>query len=332
MNIDEFRELVENSPEACAASRDVVQRRAGDILRPRDALKRLDDVAVWIAGWHRSDRPKVSTPVGLVFAADHGVARDEQVSAYPTEVTAAMLAAYNAGQSTLSAFADVAGARVIAHDVGVARPTGNIAIEDALSNDELVRCIDAGLNAVNDLAADLIVIGEMGIGNTTVAAALAAANVGGPVDVWVGRGTGVDDDGYQRKLSAVQRAVDRVRNDSDPLEILRKIGGSEIAAMVGAIVGARHRSIPVLLDGYVVTAAASVLFQVSPQALDHTLVGHCSAEPGHRRLLDHLGMDHLLDLDMRLGEGSGAMAAVPLVKMACAGISNVPTFGEWFGA
>lgn len=332
MNIEEFRELVHNSPDACAASRDAVQRRAEEILRPRDALKRLDDVAVWIAGWHRSDRPKVSTPVGLVFAADHGVARDEQVSAYPTEVTAAMLAAYNAGQSTLSAFADVAGARVIAHDVGVARPTGNIAIEDALSNDELVRCIDAGLNAVNDLSADLIVIGEMGIGNTTVAAALAAANVGGPVDVWVGRGTGVDDDGYQRKLSAVQRAVDRVRNDTDPLEILRKIGGSEIAAMVGAIVGARHRSIPVLLDGYVVTAAASVLFQVSPQALDHTLIGHCSAEPGHRRLLDHLGMDHLLDLDMRLGEGSGAMAAVPLVKMACAGISNVPTFGEWFGA
>ena len=332
MTLDDFRNLILNSPEPCAASRDAVRSRADDILRPRGALKRLDDVAVWVAGWHRTDRPKVSAPVGLVFAADHGVARDEQVSAYPIEVTAAMLAAYNSGRSTLSAFAEVAGAQVVAHDVGVARPTGNIAIEDALTADDLIRCFGAGIDAVKELSADLIVIGEMGIGNTTVAAALSAANVGGSVDTWVGRGTGVDDDGYRRKLSAVQRAVDRVRNDSDPLEILRKIGGSEIAAMVGAIVGARHRSIPVLLDGYVVTAAASVLFEISPRALDHTLVGHCSAEPGHRRLLDHLGMDHLLNLEMRLGEGSGAMAAVPLVKMACAGISNVPTFGEWFGA
>ncbi len=332
MNIDGFRDLVENFPGPCSASRDAVRARADDILRPRDALKRLDDVAVWMAGWHRTERPHVSTPVGLVFAADHGVARDEQVSAYPVEVTAAMLAAYNAGKSTLSAFAEVAGARVIAHDVGVARPTGNIAVEDALTTDDLMRCICAGMDAVKDLEADLIVIGEMGIGNTTVAAALAAAFVGGPMNEWVGRGTGVDDDGYERKIAVVQRAVHRVRNEPDPLEILRKIGGSELAAMVGAIAEARRRSIPVLLDGYVVTAAASTLFQISPHALDHTLVGHCSAEPGHHRLLKKLGMDFLLNLDMRLGEGSGAMAAVPLVKMACAGVSNVPTFAEWFGA
>jgi nicotinate-nucleotide--dimethylbenzimidazole phosphoribosyltransferase len=171
----------------------------------------------------------------------------------------------------------------------------------------------------------------MGIGNTTAAAAVAAALAGGDVEVWVGRGTGIDDEGLARKRAAVEQAVRRVVGVTDPVEILRQVGGAELAAVAAATVAARLRSIPVVLDGYVVTAAVAPLIELDRAALDHCIAGHCSAEPGHRRLLERLGKRPLLDLEMRLGEGSGAMAAVPLIALACAGVAAVPTFAEWFG-
>jgi nicotinate-nucleotide--dimethylbenzimidazole phosphoribosyltransferase len=171
----------------------------------------------------------------------------------------------------------------------------------------------------------------MGIGNTTAAAAVAAALGGGEVAEWVGRGTGVDDAGLARKRAAVEAAVARIAGLTDPIEVLREVGGAELVAIAAAVVAARHRRLPVVLDGYVVTAAALPVGVAEPAALDHCVAGHCSAEPGHRRLLDRLGKPPLLDLGLRLGEGSGAMAAVPLVAMACAGVTEVPTFAEWFG-
>jgi nicotinate-nucleotide--dimethylbenzimidazole phosphoribosyltransferase len=313
------------------AAIDAVEDRAAQILRPAGALARLDDVAAWMAGWQRTPTPAVTRPAALIFAADHGVAAAEAVSAYPTDVTAAMLAAYRAGRSTISAFAAIAGATVEAVDVGVGRPTGDIRVESALSAERFAECVEEGRSAVDALDTDLLVLGEMGIGNTTSAAAVTAALLGGELESWVGRGTGVDAEGLGRKHDAVTAAVRRIADVTDPIEVLREVGGAELAALAGAIAAARARSLPVLLDGYVVTASALPLGLLSPGALDHCRVGHCSAEPGHRRLLDHLGMSPLLDLDMRLGEGSGAMAAVPLVAMACAGITQVPTFGEWFG-
>lgn len=313
------------------AAIDAVEDRAAQILRPAGALARLDDVASWMAGWQRTSTPAVTRPAALIFAADHGVAAASAVSAYPTDVTAAMLAAYGAGRSTISAFAAIAGATVGAVDVGVGRPTGDIRVESALSAERFAECVEAGRSAVDALDTDLLVLGEMGIGNTTAAAAVTAALLGGEPESWVGRGTGIDADGLGRKQDAVTAAVRRIADLTDPLEVLREVGGAELAALAGAVAAARSRSLPVLLDGYVVTASALPLGLVSPGALDHCRVGHCSAEPGHRRLLDHLGMSPLLDLDMRLGEGSGAMAAVPLVAMACVGITQVPTFGEWFG-
>jgi nicotinate-nucleotide--dimethylbenzimidazole phosphoribosyltransferase len=201
-----------------------------------------------------------------------------------------------------------------------------------MSEQRFDEALSAGRNAVEQLDADLLVIGEMGIGNTTVAAALTAALLGGEPDQWVGRGTGVDDEGFGRKVLAVERATSRVANICDPLELLREVGGTELAAMAGAIIAARMRRLPVILDGYVVTAAALVLFQIDQKSLDHCWIGHCSGEPGHRKVLEYLKKPHLLDLNMRLGEGSGAMAAVPLVKMACAAVTDVPTFTEWFGS
>jgi nicotinate-nucleotide--dimethylbenzimidazole phosphoribosyltransferase len=283
-----------------------------------------------VAEWQGTAQPAVRKPAALIFAADHGVAA-AGVSKYPVDVTGAMLAAYRSGKSTVSAFAAVAGATVDAIDVGVGRPTGDIRVEAALSHERFEECVAAGRAAVDGLDADLLVLGEMGIGNTTAAAAVAAALLGGDAVEWVGRGTGVDDEGLSRKQDAAIAAVQRIAHVHDPLEVLREIGGAELVAVAAAIVAARARHLPVLLDGYVVTAAALPLATLEPHALDHCEVGHVSAEPGHRRLVARIGKRPLLDLGMRLGEGSGAMAAVPLVAMACAGITDVPTFGEWFG-
>jgi nicotinate-nucleotide--dimethylbenzimidazole phosphoribosyltransferase len=325
--------LVESLAAMSPGSReaaDAVRLRAADILRPAGALARLDDVAAWVAQWQGTSTPAVRKPAALIFAADHGVAA-AGVSMYPIDVTAAMLSAYRAGKSTISAFAAITGATVAAIDVGVGRPTGDIRVEAALSHERFEEACTAGREAVEGLDADLLVLGEMGIGNTTAAAAVVAALCGGDVDQWVGRGTGVDDEGLARKRDAVRMAVTRVADVTDPLEVLREVGGAELVAIAAAIVAARSRHLPVVIDGYVVTASALPLHALVPGALDHCLVGHCSAEPGHRRLLQQLDKQPLLDLQMRLGEGSGAMAAVPLVAMACAGITEVPTFGEWFG-
>jgi nicotinate-nucleotide--dimethylbenzimidazole phosphoribosyltransferase len=314
--------------EAAAAA---VHERAAQILRPHGALAWLDELAEWVAGWHRDAQPRIDRPVGLIFAADHGVAEAEEVSAYPTDVTAAMFAAYRQGRSTINAFARLAGATVDAVDVGIGRPTGDIRFTEALSVARFDEIVDIAVAAVAGLDGDLLVLGEMGIGNTTASAAIAAALAGGETAAWVGRGTGIDDAGLARKRDAVQQAVRRIVGVTDPLEVLREVGGSELVAIAAAVTAARHRSLPVVLDGYVVTAAVLPLVLSEPRALDHCIVGHCSAEPGHRRLLERLGKRPLLDLDMRLGEGSGAMAAVPIVAMACAGITEVPTFAEWFG-
>ncbi len=325
-----LRDAVSTLPSRDDASYDAVTERAANILRPAGALARLDEVAAWAAGWQRTARPAVRRPAALIFAADHGVTA-AGVSKYPTDVTGAMLTAYRAGKSTITAFAAVAGASVDAIDVGVGRPSGDIRYESAMSAARFDGAVDAGRNAVDGLDADLLVLGEMGIGNTTAAAAVAAALGGGEVAAWVGRGTGVDDEGLLRKREAVREAIGRIAGVVDPLEVLRELGGMELVAMAAAIVAARHRQLPVVIDGYVVTSAAMPLVSMNAAAIDHCLVGHCSAEPGHRRLLERLGKQPLLDLDMRLGEGSGAMAAVPLIAMACAGITEVPTFGEWFG-
>ena len=327
---DWLREAVATLPTHDEVAHQAVVERAANILRPSGALARLDSVAAWVAGWQRTSSPAVRRPAALIFAADHGVTA-AGVSKYPADVTRAMLAAYRAGKSTITAFAAVAGASVEAIDVGVGRPTGDIRYESAMSTERFNEAVAAGRDAVQGIDADLLVLGEMGIGNTTAAAAVAAALGGGEVAAWVGRGTGVDDEGLSRKRKAVREAVTRIVGVLDPLEVLREVGGAELVAMAAAIVAARHRQLPVLIDGYVVTAAAMALASIAPTALDHCLVGHCSAEPGHRRLLERLDKLPLLDLEMRLGEGSGAMAAVPLVAMACAGITEVPTFGEWFG-
>jgi nicotinate-nucleotide--dimethylbenzimidazole phosphoribosyltransferase len=323
--------LLQGLPQRDEVAAAAVHERAAGILRPSGALRWLDEIAEWVAGWHHQPLPRIERPVGLIFAADHGVAAASPVSAYPTDVTQAMYLASQQQRSTITAFGRIAGAEVVTVDVGVGIPTGDIRTEAALNKERFQSVVEAAVAVVDDIDSDLLVLGEVGIGNTTPAAAVAAALAGGEVAAWVGRGSGVDDEGLIRKRAAVQSAVRRIAGITDPLEVLREVGGAELVAIAAACMAARHRSIPVVLDGYVVTASVLPLALTTSDALDHCTVGHCSAEPGHRRLLERLGKRPLLDLDMRLGEGSGAMAAVPLIAMACAGISEVPTFHEWFG-
>jgi nicotinate-nucleotide--dimethylbenzimidazole phosphoribosyltransferase len=304
-----------------------VRRRADSVLRPAGALAALDDVAVWLAGWQRTASPAVERPACLVFAADHGVAA-RGVSAYPASVTHEMLHALRSGVATASVLCRVAGVSLGVVDVGVGRPTSDLTEEAALTAARFGEAWEAGRAAVGELDADLLVLGEMGIGNTTAAAAVAAALFGGDPGDWVGRGTGIDHATLVTKRAAVAAAATRAVGLA-PLEVLRHAGGAELVAIASAAVEARRRSLPVLMDGYVVTSALSVLEVDRAGALDHVLAAHCSPEPGHRRLLERLGKSPLVDLGLRLGEGSGALLAVPLVRMAAAGVVDVATFAEW---
>ena len=320
--------LLAEAPGPDVEARAAVAARAGRTLRPSGALARLDATASWLAGWQRTARPAVERPAAVVFVGDHGVA-DEDVSAYPAAVTPAMLRALREGVATASAMARTVGAELRVVDVGAGRPTGNIVREPALTPERFAECFDAGRSTVAALSCDLLVLGEMGIANTTPAAAVAATLYGGPAEEWTGRGTGVDDAGWGRKVAAVEAARARVPAEAGPFDVLREAGGAELAAIAGAALEARIRSIPVLLDGFVVTAAVAPLAVAAAGALDHCIAGHRSPEPGHALLLSKLGMEPLLDLGMRLGEASGALAAVPLVRLAAAAVVDVATFEEF---
>jgi nicotinate-nucleotide--dimethylbenzimidazole phosphoribosyltransferase len=315
-------------PAADNAARAAVDRRAADILRPAGAFARLDEIASWLASWQRTDRPRVLRPAAIVFAADHGVVA-EGVSSYPSEVTRAVHDALRERAATGAVMARALEAELVVVDVGIGRPTGNIVREAALSTERFVESFDAGRSAVAGLQPDLLVLGDMGIGNTTAAAAVCALLFGLGAEDWTGRGAGIDDAGYERKLAAVEAARSRVADVSDPIEVLRQVSGAELVALAGAAVEARMRSIPVVLDGFVVASAVAPLELTVAGVLDHCLAGHCSAEPGHRLLLDKLGKRPLLDLELRLGEGSGGLLAVPLIRMAAACVTEVATFAEW---
>ncbi len=319
--------LLADLPGPDLDARDQVAARAATVLRPAGAFARLDAVAAWLAGWQGTTAPRVDRPHVAVFAADHGVAADG-VSAYPASVTAAMADAIRSGVATVTVLAREVGATLGLVNVGVGRPTGNIRVADAMTPDEFDTAAAAGAAAVEEADADLLVVGEIGIGNTTAAAAVAAATLGGAAADWVGPGTGVVGTALARKCDVVQAALDRVGSVA-PLHALRRLGGRELAAMAGAVAAARRCRLPVVLDGFIATAAVAPLAVARPGSLDHCIAGHCSAEPGHHRLLEALRLDPLMQLDLRLGEGSGALVAVPVIRMAAAAVVEVATFEEW---
>ncbi len=323
--LSDFADLLRAAPLADAAAQAGAVARNGQLTKPPGALGRLEDIAIWVGGWQGTDRPQIARPQVLIFAGNHGVTA-QGISAFPAEVTVQMVGNFSAGGAAINQLARAFGASMAVHALELDRPTADFTQGPAMTEAETVTALQVGWAAV-DPAADLLVVGEMGIGNTTVAAAIAAALFGGTGADWVGRGTGVDDAGLARKARAVDAGLAR-NPDRAALQVLAALGGREIAAMAGAMARARVLRIPLILDGFIACSAAAVLQVVAPGALDHAVAGHQSAEGAHGRLLAALGKEPLLNLGLRLGEGSGAALAMGIVKAAVACHSGMATFAE----
>ncbi len=332
-------------PDAPAAT--AARDRQATLTKPPGALGRLEELSVWVAACQGTCPPKQFERARVVvFAGDHGVSA-AGVSAYPAEITAAMVANFGAGGAAvnvLAALAD-AGVRVVDIAVDTAEPltpsigshkvrrsSGNIANTDALTADEVIKAVDAGRQVADeevDAGADLLIAGDMGIANTTPATALVAALTETEPVAAVGRGTGIDDAGWARKTAAVRDALYRARGlSADPIALLRICGGADLAAITGFCAQSAVRRTPVLLDGVVVTAAALAAERLAPGAKQWWRAGHRSTEPAHSLALHDLELDPIVDLGMRLGEGTGALVALPVLRAAVGTLASMATFEE----
>ena len=341
-----LEELIANIRPLDETAMQSVRARQDRLTKPQGSLGRLEELSIQIAGMTSLTAPHIQHKLVTVMAGDHGVTA-EGVSAFPREVTVQMVENFLNGGAAINVLARHAGARVVVVDMGVAADipahpglivkkigygTGNIVREAAMSREDAVRAVLAGAQVVIDEAAnglDILVPGDMGIGNTTPSAAIAASILGKAGSLVVGRGTGVDDAGWQRKVRAVDQAIGLHHPEpTDGLDVLAKLGGFEIGGLAGAMLAAASRRVPVLLDGFISTAAALIAVQIAPQARHYMIAAHRSQENGHALMLEWLGLRPLLDLDLRLGEGSGAALALPIVEAACKLVTEMATFGE----
>lgn len=322
-----FAAALADLPGPDAAARDAAAARQTQLTKPAGSLGRLEEIALFMAGWQGKERPTLDRVRTAIFAGNHGVTR-HGVSAFPADVTVQMVANFEAGGAAINQLAREAGLelRVIALDLD--RPTADFTEAPAMSVDECLDALNRGAEMVEP-GLDLLTVGEMGIGNSTAAAALCARSLGGDVRDWVGPGTGLDSAGIARKVAVIERAL-TTHTDAPrtAFETLGRLGGREIAAIAGAVLAARHVRVPVMLDGFIACAALAPLVADQPALAEHCLAGHCSAEPGHRRLLHQFSLTPLLHLGMRLGEGSGAAVAVPIVRAALATHNGMATFAE----
>jgi nicotinate-nucleotide--dimethylbenzimidazole phosphoribosyltransferase len=326
-SLDEIRAVMAELPGPDLEAAGNAATREAQLTKPPGALGRLEEITAWLATWQGRHPPRLERPRIAVFAGNHGVAA-QGVSAYPAAVTAQMVQNFVAGGAAVNQLCRAADAELRVYEMALDKPTADFTEGPAMSEEECSRAIAYGMMAVEPNI-DLLCLGEMGIANTTSAAALACALFGGTAADWVGPGTGIAGSALARKTSVVAAGVARHRDGArDPFDILRCLGGQELAAICGAVMAARLARTPVLLDGFACTAAAAALHAVDPHALDHCLVAHVSAEPGHRRLLQAIGKPPLLDLGMRLGEASGAALAISIVKAAIACHTGMATFAD----
>jgi nicotinate-nucleotide--dimethylbenzimidazole phosphoribosyltransferase len=324
---DDFRGLLKLMPTLDAEARETVRARDRQLTKPPGSLGRLEEIVEWMAAVQAKAVPAALRPLVAVFAGNHGVVA-HGVSPYPQAVTRQMLENFAAGGAAINQICATFDIGLKVFELALELPTGDIVSGAAMEEDACAATMAFGMEAIAG-GTDLLVLGEMGIGNTTIAAAIYHGLYGGEARQWVGRGTGLDDVGMQRKIAVVAEAVELHKPHlSDPLEVLRRLGGREIAAIAGAIMAARLQRIPVILDGYVVCAAAAVLHTIDPASLDHCIAGHLSAEGAHADVLRRIGKKPLLDLGMRLGEASGAALAVAVVKAALACHHDMATFEQ----
>jgi nicotinate-nucleotide--dimethylbenzimidazole phosphoribosyltransferase len=326
-DLDEIRALLAHLPGPDLEAGTAAATRQAQLTKPAGSLGRLEELAIWLATWQGHHPPRLDHPRTVVFAGNHGVAA-RGVSAYPASVTAQMVQNFIAGGAAVNQLCRVVDADLRVYEMNLDAPTGDIAAGPAMTEEECARAMAYGMMAVEP-GIDALALGEMGIGNTTAAAALCAALFGGDAALWTGPGTGVAGAALAEKRRVVTQAVELHRPaGGDPLDLLRRLGGLEFAAIAGAVLAARLGRVPVVLDGFAATAAAAVLFAADRHALDHCVVAHVSAEPGHRVLLDHLDQRPLFDLAMRLGEASAATLVLGLLRAAAACHNGMASFAE----
>ena len=319
--------LAETLPAADAAAAEAARERQNSLTKPPGSLGRLEELAEFMATWRGTARPEIWRAQALVFAGNHGICA-QGVNPYPQEVTGQMVANFERGGAAINQLCAVNGADLTVIALELGRPTADFTEGPAMTETECLDALWQGASAVDE-GADVLILGEMGIGNSTVAAALASACFGGLVADWVGPGTGSDKAGIARKIDAIERGLKRhAALAGAPMAYLAALGGREQAAICGAVLAARAARIPVILDGFICTAAAAVLYAADKRLLDHCLVGHASAEPGHRKLLAAIHKRPVLEFDMRLGEGSGAALALGILRSALACHNGMATFGE----
>ncbi len=326
----------------------MTQKRLDNLTKPQGSLGRLEEIARQIVEITRRENPLLKNKLIFILAADHGVA-DEKVSAYPKEVTAQMVYNFLNGGAGINVLARHAGARVVVVDLGVAEKinavkiqeynfkdkkinfgTKNMANGPAMTREETTKSIEAGIEVFEDefsKGIDMVGIGEMGIGNTTAASAITVSFTGKPVEDITGRGTGLDDQALVHKIAIIKKALNINKpNQDDPLDVLSKVGGFEIGGIAGVILGAASKRVPVVIDGFISAAGALVAYRLEPKIKDYLFAGHCSVEKGHRVILDYMGLTPILNLDLRLGEGTGAALAMNIIDAGVKILTQMATF------
>ena len=326
VSLDEIRALFRELPGPDLEAGTQAAARDAQLTKPRGALGRLEELAAWLATWQGRHPPRLQHPRTAVFAGNHGVAA-LGVSAYPAEVTAQMVQNFVAGGAAVNQLCRTFDSDLRVYELALEQPTADFTQGPAMAGEDCARAMAYGMMAVEPNL-DVLCLGEMGIGNTTSAAALCCALFGGEAEDWVGRGTGVAGKALETKVRVVREGVALHRGAGDPLDLLAALGGLELAAIAGAVIAARLARTPVVLDGFACTAAAAVLWKIDPRSLEHCLVGHRSVEPGHTRLLEAIGKEPLFDFGMRLGEGSGATLALGVLRAAVECHTGMATFAD----
>jgi len=322
-----FDQALATLPIPDGAARDAAAARQDQLTKPPGSLGRLEAIAIHLASWQGRERPRIERARAAIFAGNHGM-MIHGVSAFPAAVTAQMVANFTHGGAAINALSAAAGLELTVVELDLDTPTADFTVAPAMTEAECLSALNAGAAVVED-GLDLLVLGEMGIGNSTSAAALCMRSFGGTASDWVGPGTGLDGAGMLRKAEVVAAGMAAHADaPSTPFETLRRVGGRELAAIAGAVLTARHKRVPVVLDGFICGSAIAPLAAARPEIVAHCIAGHQSTEPGHARLLTRLELAPLLTLDMRLGEGSGAAVAVGVIRAALAAHDRMATFAE----
>lgn len=322
-NLATIYDLIKEMPVKDVEAEAKAIAHQNQLTKPPGALGILEELAIFLASWQRKTKPSLNSVQAIVFAGNHGIC-SQGVNPFPQDVTVQMVENFKTGGAAINQLCEVSGANLNIVPLSLEKPTADFTKEEAMSELELCEAMEIGAKSVN-LDSNLILLGEMGIGNSTISSALAASVFGGNVERWVGAGTGSDQKGQAHKTAVIELGIKKHGSIRD-LRALQAFGGREQAAICGAILAARNARIPVLLDGFICAAAAAPLFGTSNSILDHCLIGHLSVEPGHKLLLEAMGKSAILDLNMRLGEGTGAALALSIIRGAIACHNNMATF------